>query len=146
LVSLYTGPIKVLTNSTTTFTGGTAIVSGRDKNQVAGLELKETIVLCGRAAQRTHIKNIAVFFHPLEQIQVASGRFSMVTEEAEFTRLESELSFLQVKSTMTLSRDHSASEGRDMREQTADCAYEARKHCGGGKIPTASWKCSAEGT
>jgi len=60
------------------------------------------MVLCGRAAQRTHIKNIAVFFHPLEQIQVASGRFSMVTEEAEFTRLESELSFLQVKSTMTL--------------------------------------------
>jgi hypothetical protein len=37
LVSLYTGPIKVLTNSTTTFTDGTAIVSGRDKNQVAGV-------------------------------------------------------------------------------------------------------------
>jgi hypothetical protein len=69
---------------------------------VAGLELKETMVLCERAAQRTHIKNIAVFFHPMEQIQVASGRFSMVTEEAEFTRLESELSFLQVKSTMSL--------------------------------------------
>ncbi len=45
------------------FHGRTAIVSGRDKNQVAGLELKETMVLCGRAAQRTHIKNIAVFFH-----------------------------------------------------------------------------------
>ncbi len=68
LVSLYSGPIKVLTNSTTTFTDGTAIVSGRDKNQVAGLELKETMVLCGRAAQKTHIKNIAVFFHPMEQM------------------------------------------------------------------------------
>ncbi|MFN9910628.1 MAG: hypothetical protein ACK56F_31715, partial [bacterium] len=77
-------------------------MSGRDKNQVAGLELKETIVLCGRAAQKTHIKNIAVFFHPLEQIQVASGEFGLVTAEAELTRLESELSFLQVKSTMTL--------------------------------------------
>ncbi|MFN9899055.1 MAG: hypothetical protein ACK55Z_09740, partial [bacterium] len=84
---MYTGHIKVLTNSTTTFTDGTAIVSGRDKNQVAGLELKETMVLCGRAAQRTHIKNIAVFFHPLEQIQVASGKFSTVNEEAELTRL-----------------------------------------------------------
>jgi hypothetical protein len=92
----------VLTNSTTTFTDGTAIVSGRDKNQVAGLELKETMVLCGRAAQKTHIKNIAVFFHPMEQIQVASGKFGLVTAEAEFTRLESELSFLQVKSTMSL--------------------------------------------
>ncbi len=49
----------MLTNSTTTFTDGTAIVSGRDKNQLASLELKETMVLCGRAAQRTHIKNIS---------------------------------------------------------------------------------------
>jgi hypothetical protein len=102
LVSLYRGRIKVLTNSTATFTDGTAIVSGRDKNQVAGLELKETMILCGRAAQTTHIKNIAVFFHPMEQIEVATGKFNMVTTEAEFTRLESELSFLQVRSTMTL--------------------------------------------
>ncbi len=78
LVSLYSGPIKVLTNSTMTFTDGTAIVSGRDKNQVAGLELKETMVLCGRAAQKTHI---AVFFHPMKQIQVVSGKFGLVTAD-----------------------------------------------------------------
>jgi hypothetical protein len=42
LVSLYRGWIKVLTNSAASFTDGTAIVSGRDKNQVAGLELKKT--------------------------------------------------------------------------------------------------------
>jgi hypothetical protein len=41
MVSLYRGRIKVLTNSTTTFMDGTAIVSRRDKNQVAGLALKE---------------------------------------------------------------------------------------------------------
>jgi hypothetical protein len=40
--------------STATFTDGTAIVSRKDKNQVAGLELKETMVLCGRLLrQRT---------------------------------------------------------------------------------------------
>ncbi|MFN9910913.1 MAG: hypothetical protein ACK56F_33215, partial [bacterium] len=44
LVSLYSGRIKVLTNSTSSFTDGTAIVSGRDKTQVAGLELKETMI------------------------------------------------------------------------------------------------------
>jgi hypothetical protein len=33
---------------------------------------------------------------------VVSGKFNMVTMEAEFTRLESELSFLQVRATMTL--------------------------------------------
>jgi hypothetical protein len=51
LVSLYRGRIKVLTNSTASFTDGTAILAGRDKNQVAGLELKETMILCGRAVQ-----------------------------------------------------------------------------------------------
>ncbi len=92
----------MLTNTTASLTDGTAIVAGRDKNQVAGLELKETMILCGRAAQTTHIKSIAVFFHPMEQIEVASSKFNMVTTEAEFTRFESELSFLQVRSTMTL--------------------------------------------
>jgi hypothetical protein len=101
-VSMYRGRIKVLTNSTATFTDGTAIVSGRDKNQVAGLELKETMILSGRAVQTTHIKNIAMFFHPMEQTEVASGKFNMVTTEAEFTRLESELSFLQVRATKLL--------------------------------------------
>ncbi len=70
----------MLTNSTASFTDGTAIMSGRDKNQVAGLELKETMILCRRAAQTTHIKNIAVFFHPMEQIKVVSGKFNMVTD------------------------------------------------------------------
>ncbi len=62
------------------------------------------MILCGRAGQTqtTHIKNIAVFFHPMEQIEVVSGKFNMVTMEAEFTRLESEMSFLQVRTTMTL--------------------------------------------
>jgi hypothetical protein len=102
LVSLYRGRIKVLTNSMASFPDGTAIVAGRDKNQVAGLELKETMILCRRASQTTHLKSIAVFFHPMEQIEVASGKFNIVTTEAEFIRLESELSFLQVRSTMTL--------------------------------------------
>ncbi len=60
------------------------------------------MILCGRVAQTTHIKNIAVFFHPVEQIEVVSGKLNMVTMEAEFTRLESELSFLQVRAAMTL--------------------------------------------
>jgi hypothetical protein len=69
---------------------------------VAGLELTETFLLCGRAAQKTHIRNIVVFFHPMSQIQVASGKLDAATTEASITRLESELSFLQVKATMTL--------------------------------------------
>jgi hypothetical protein len=79
--SLYTGPTKVLTNTTTTFRNGTAILSGKEKNHVAGLELKETMMLCGRDAQKTHTKNIAVFFHLLTWKSVSSGKFNMVTTD-----------------------------------------------------------------
>jgi hypothetical protein len=102
LVSLYRGRIKVLTNLTATFTDRTAFVSGKDKSQIAGLDLKEAMVLCRQAAQTLHIKNIDMFFRPMEQIEMASGKFLSVNTVAEFTRLELELSFLQVRSTMTL--------------------------------------------
>ncbi len=119
----------MLTNSTASFKDGTAIVSGRDKNQVAGLELKETMILCRRAAQTTHIKSIAVFFHPMEQIEVASGKVNMVTVEAEFTRLESELSFLQVRSTMTL-QETIRQVKAEMRGSQADPSHEAGELAG----------------
>jgi hypothetical protein len=72
------------------------------------------MILCGRAAQTKHIKNIAVFFHPMEQIEVVSGKFNMVTMEAEFTRLESELSFLAGQSDYDAAGDNSPGEGGDM--------------------------------
>ncbi len=132
LVSLYRGRIKVLTNSSASFTDGTAIVAGRDKNQVAGLELKETMILCGRAVQTTHIKSITVFFHPMEQIEVASGKFTTETTEAEFTRLESELSFLQVRSTMTL-QETIRQVKAEICEDRTDRTHKAREHRWGGE-------------
>jgi hypothetical protein len=101
IVQLYLGSIKVLSNSSTSYVGDLAIVEGSEKDQVAGLELTESFLLCGRAAMCTHIKNI-VIFHPMSGIQVASGKFSPATGKAEVTRLESEVSFLQVKATMSL--------------------------------------------
>ena len=102
IVQLYLGDIKVLSYSSSSYVGGLAIVEGSEKDQVAGLELTESFLLCGRAAMRTHIKNIVIFFHPMAGMQVASGKFSTATGEAEVTRLESEVSFLQVKATMSL--------------------------------------------
>ncbi len=67
-------------------------MEGSEKDQVAGLELTESFLLCGRAAMRTHIKNIVIFFHPMSGIQVASGKFSTAMGVAEVTRLESEVS------------------------------------------------------
>ena len=106
------------------------------KSQVAGLELKETMILCGRAAQTTHIKSIAVFFHPMEQIEVASGKFNMVTTEAEFTRLESELSFLQVRSTMTL-QETIRQVKAEICEDRKQIAHTRLESIAGQRIPTA---------
>jgi hypothetical protein len=102
IVQLYLGSIKVLSNSSTSYAGWLAIVEGSEKDQVAGLELTEPFLLCGRAAMLTHVKNIIVPFHAMSGMQVALGKFSPATGEGEVSRLESEVSFLQVKATMSL--------------------------------------------
>jgi hypothetical protein len=81
------------------YAGGLAIVKGSETDQVAGLELTESFLLSGKAAMRTHIKNMVVFFQPMLGMQ---GKFSTSTGEAKVTRLESKVSFLQVKATMSL--------------------------------------------
>jgi hypothetical protein len=78
------------------------------------IPLKETMILYWRAAQTTHIKNIAVFFHPMEQIEMVSGKFNMVTMEAEFTRLESGVELLAGQSHYDAAGDNSPGEGGDM--------------------------------
>jgi hypothetical protein len=78
IVQLYVDNSKVLTKSSTSFTGGLAIVEGKEKNQVVTLELTETLLLCDRSEHKTHISNILVFFHPMPGLQVASGKFSTV--------------------------------------------------------------------
>jgi hypothetical protein len=123
LVNLYRGRIKVLTNSTATFTDGTAIVSRRDKNHVAGLELKETMILCRRAVQTTHIKNIVVFFHPMEQIEMASGGHGGRVHQVGIV---AELLAGQVNHDAA--GDNSPSEGRDMRGSEADRSHAAGEH------------------
>jgi len=64
-----------------TLTGGLAIVNSSAKDEVAGLVLTETFLLCGRASQKTHSGNV-VFFHLLMDIEVASGKLSMAHGEA----------------------------------------------------------------
>ncbi len=45
-IQLYLGSIKVLSNSSTSYAGGLTIVEGRVKDQVAGLELTKSFLLC----------------------------------------------------------------------------------------------------
>ncbi len=46
IIQLYLGSIKVLSNSRTSYAGGLTIVEGRVKDQVAGLELTKSFLLC----------------------------------------------------------------------------------------------------
>jgi hypothetical protein len=74
----------------------------QDKDQAAGLELAGSFILCGHQAYRTHIKNIAVFIHKDERMQVAQGHFTDKEGEGDLTRLKSGMSFMQVRASMSM--------------------------------------------
>jgi hypothetical protein len=76
IVKLFRGMMKAYVNQTNTYEGSTVVVEHQDKDQVAGLELAESFILCGHQAYRTHIKKIAVFIHKNERMQVAQGHFT----------------------------------------------------------------------
>ena len=101
------------------------------------------MILCGGAVQTTHIKNIAVFFHPMEQIEVVTGKFNMVTMEAEFTRLKSELSFLQVRATMML-QETICQVKAEICEDRKQIAHTKLESITGVENPTVSCRCSGE--
>jgi hypothetical protein len=78
------------------------VVEHQDKDQAAGLEMADSFILCSHQAFKTHIKNIAVFIHEDDQIEVAQGRFANKEGDGDLTRLESGMSFLQVKASMLM--------------------------------------------
>jgi hypothetical protein len=68
------------------------------KEQVGGLELGMMFVLCGNSALHTHIHNIAMFAHQDHRMEVATGKFAKQPGGADITKLETSMSFLQIKS------------------------------------------------
>jgi hypothetical protein len=97
IVRLYRGMMKTYVNQTNTYEGSTVVVEHQDKDQAAGLELAESFILCGHQAFRTHIKNIAVFIHKDDRMEVAQGQFTGKEGEGDLTRLESGMSYMQVR-------------------------------------------------
>jgi hypothetical protein len=89
-------------NQTNTYEVSTVVVEHQDKDQAAGLELAESFILCGHQAFKTHIKSIAIFIHKDDRMEVAQGRFSNKEGEGDLTRLESGMSFLQVRVSMSM--------------------------------------------
>ncbi len=94
--------MKAYVNQTNTYEGSTVVVEHQDKDQAAGLELAESFILCGHQAFKTHIKNKAVFIHKDDRMEVAQGQFNNKEGEGDFTRLESGMSFMQVRASMSM--------------------------------------------
>jgi hypothetical protein len=102
IVRLYRGMMKAYVNQSNTYEGSTVVVEHQDKDQAAGLELAESFILCGHQAFKTHIKNIAVFIHKDDRMEVAQGHFNDKEGEGDLTRLESGMSFMQVRASMSM--------------------------------------------
>ncbi len=101
-VRLYRGMMKAYVNQTNTYEGSTVVVEHQDKDQAAGLELTESFILCGHQAFKTHIKNIAVFIYKVDRMEVAQGHFIDKEGEGDLTWLESGMSFVQVRASMSM--------------------------------------------
>ena len=100
LTQLYRGDIKVYVNSSLTpsLENGLAVLEKMD--QVAGLELVSSFLLCNHAAWRTHIRDVIVVIHGNNFSPVATNQFdpSVITE---LIRLENEVRFLHIKSSLS---------------------------------------------
>jgi hypothetical protein len=79
-----------------------AVVQHKDKDQAAGLQLAESIILCGHQAFRMHIKSTAVSVHDDDKSEVAKGKFKDSGSAVYMTRLEPGMSLLQVKASVTM--------------------------------------------
>jgi hypothetical protein len=77
-------------------------VEHQDKDKVAGLEMADSFILCRHQGFKTHIKSIAVFIHKDDRMEVTQDRFANKEGEGNLTRLESGMSFLQVRVSMSM--------------------------------------------
>ena len=100
LSQIFRGDMKFHVNSTdaSNLLNGMAVLERAD--QVAGLELTESFHLCHHAAWRTHLRDIIIVIHGDNFSSVALSDFDP-SAVSELTRLESEISFLHVKSALS---------------------------------------------
>jgi hypothetical protein len=98
LTQLYRGNLKIYANNTSSFLGSVAILE--EKGQVAGLELQSSLLLCHHPAFRTHLRDVLVVIHPDNVSSIVGDPFD-ASQVSDFIRIESELSFLHVKTTLS---------------------------------------------
>ena len=96
---IYCGPMRFYMNGTdTNLEGGLAVLEKDD--QIAGLELTTLFLLCHSEAWATHLRDIVVVLHSNNYTSVAKSSFDPGAV-SETTNLESQLSFLHIKNTLS---------------------------------------------
>jgi hypothetical protein len=68
-------------NQSRVYEGSMAVVQHQDKDQVTGLRMADSFILCSHQAFKTHIKSIAVFIHKDDRMEVAQGRYTKKKKE-----------------------------------------------------------------
>jgi hypothetical protein len=79
-----------------------ALMEDKTKEQVAGMELGTMFVPCDNSALHTNIPIIVVFAHQNHRMEVATGKFTEQPAGTDVTKLETSMSFLQIKASMGL--------------------------------------------
>jgi hypothetical protein len=98
LTQLFRGKIRVFSNDSLSFNGAVALLE--EKGQVAGLELLSSHLLSHHPAYTTHLWDIVVVVHPDNFTSITTEPFDP-EQVTDYVRLESELSFLHVKTTLS---------------------------------------------
>jgi hypothetical protein len=91
-----------VTNQMNIYEGSTAVVEHKYKDQATRLEIAKSFIICSHQAYKMHIESIAIFTHNDDRVEVARGWFTDKSSNIDLTCLESVMSFLQVKLSVTI--------------------------------------------
>jgi hypothetical protein len=116
------------------FSGAIALLE--EKGQVAGLELLSSHLLCHHPAYSTHLQDVVLVVHPDNFTSIATDPFDP-EQITDYIRLETELSFLHVKTTIS---------NRDRLRQVRLAICETRRQVAATRLEAVKilmhlWKC-----
>jgi hypothetical protein len=98
LTQLFRGQIRVFSNDSSSFVGAIALLE--EKGQDTGLELLSSHLLCHHPAYSTHLQDVVLVVYPDNFTSIATDPFDPELIR-DYIRLETELSFLHVKTTIS---------------------------------------------
>ncbi len=92
--------MRFYVNSSTTASLENSIAVLDQDSQVASLEIMQSFPLCAHTAWKTHMQDEIIIIHPDNYTSIAGEGFDPSTA-SEWSRVQSSLSFLHVKPTLS---------------------------------------------